>query len=38
LLNYGFINLNNDGNEFPFRVSLDPENDPLFFAKRDLFG
>lgn len=38
LLNYGFINLNNDGNEFPFRVSLDPENDPLFAQKRSLLG
>lgn len=23
LLNYGFINLNNDGNEFPFKAQLD---------------
>jgi protein-histidine N-methyltransferase len=38
LLNYGFINLNNDGNEYPFRVSLDIENDPLFAQKRNLLG
>ena len=38
LLNYGFINLNNDGNEFPFRVQLDAENDPLFVQKRDMLG
>jgi len=30
LLNYGFINLNNDGNEFPFKIALDEINDPLF--------
>ena len=30
LLNYGFINLNNDGNEFPFKIALDEINDPLY--------
>lgn len=38
LLNYGFINLNNDGNEFPFKVALDHVNDPLFKQKNDLLG
>lgn len=30
LLNYGFINLNNDGDEFPFKIALDAENDDNF--------
>lgn len=29
LLNYGFINLENDANEFPFRLQLSDE-DPLY--------
>ena len=33
LLNYGFINLNNDGNEFPFKIALDEINDPLFSSR-----
>lgn len=37
LLNYGFINLNNDGNEYPFKLNLD-ENDPSFAHKYDLLG
>lgn len=37
LLNYGFINLNNDGNEFPFKITL-PTSDPLFQAKNELLG
>jgi len=36
-LNYGFINLNNDGNEFPFKITL-PTSDPLFQAKNELLG
>lgn len=36
-MNYGFINLNNDGNEFPFKVTL-PTSDPLFQAKNELLG
>lgn len=35
LLNYGFINLNNDANEFPLVVKLKPE-DPLFEQKRKM--
>lgn len=37
MLNYGFINLNNDGNEFPFKLALET-SDPLFTAKNDLLG
>ncbi len=37
LLNYGFINLNNDGNEFPFKVNLDL-TDPHYAAKNELLG
>jgi histone-lysine N-methyltransferase SETD3 len=29
LLNYGFINLNNDANEFPFKIQLETA-DPLW--------
>lgn len=36
-MNYGFINLNNDGNEFPFKTTL-PTSDPLFQAKNELLG
>jgi hypothetical protein len=36
-LNYGFINLNNDGNEFPFKTTLHT-SDPLFQAKNELLG
>jgi len=36
-LNYGFINLDNDGNEFPFKLSLDT-SDKYFSAKNDLLG
>ncbi len=38
LLNYGFINLNNDGNEFPFKVALDETNDPFYAQKAELLG
>lgn len=37
LLNYGFINLNNDGNEFPFKIALDMK-DPLWQQKNELLG
>lgn len=37
LLNYGFINLNNDGNEFPFKMQLEG-TDPLWKAKNDMLG
>jgi hypothetical protein len=37
LLNYGFINLDNDANEFPFKLSLDA-SDKHFSAKNDLLG
>jgi hypothetical protein len=30
LLNYGFINLNNDGNEYPFKINLEESIDPLY--------
>lgn len=36
-MNYGFINLNNDGNEFPFKTTL-LTSDPLFQAKNELLG
>lgn len=36
-MNYGFINLNNDGNEFPFKTTLHT-SDPLFQAKNELLG
>lgn len=38
LLNYGFINLNNDGNEFPFKINLEEASDPLYKQKNDLLG
>lgn len=37
LLNYGFINLNNDGNEFPFKFMLET-SDPKWKEKNDLLG
>lgn len=37
LLNYGFINLNNDGNEFPFKLMLET-SDPRWKEKNDLLG
>lgn len=37
LLNYGFINLNNDGNEYPFRVNLDMQ-EYSYKAKYELLG
>jgi len=37
LLNYGFINLNNDGNEYPYKLTVS-EEDPLCQAKKDLLG
>ena len=37
LLNYGFINLNNDANEYPYRVGL-PNTDLQFKAKLDLLN
>ncbi len=36
LLNYGFINLNYDGNEFPFKVALDETND-FMYRKRNFW-
>lgn len=38
LLNYGFMNPNNDGDEFPFRVALDSENDENYQTKKALLG
>ena len=35
LLNYGFIVENNDANEYPFKMELDPD-DPLFSVKYQL--
>ena len=35
LLNYGFINLNNDANEFPLVIHLDTD-DPQFDQKRKM--
>jgi len=37
LLNYGFINLNNDANEFPFKIQLETA-DPLWSQKNELLG
>lgn len=37
LLNYGFINRNNDANEYPFKVLLN-EDDELFNTKKTLIG
>ena len=37
LLNYGFINLDNDANEFPLTVVMD-ENDPFAQQKGELIG
>ena len=37
LLNYGFINRNNDANEYPFKVVLN-EEDELFNTKKSLIG
>lgn len=37
LLNYGFINLDNDANEYPFTIKLD-EDDPLAFHKREMLS
>jgi protein-histidine N-methyltransferase len=37
LLNYGFINLNNDGNEFPFKLTLD-QKDTFYKTKYELLG
>lgn len=34
-LNYGFINLNNDANEFPFKVYYD-ENDKVVELKKEM--
>ena len=34
-LNYGFINLNNDANEFPFKVYFNPD-DKFLQIKKDL--
>jgi len=36
-LNYGFINLNNDANEFPFKIYYD-EDDTTIKMKKDLIG
>ena len=37
LLNYGFINRNNDANEYPFKVRLSAEDDH-YNMKKSLFG
>lgn len=37
LLNYGFINLENDANEFPLRLKLN-DQDPLYKKKVELLG
>ena len=37
LLNYGFINLENDANEYPFTVNLS-ENDIYFAQKKEMMG
>ena len=37
LLNYGFINRNNDANEYPFKIVLN-EEDELFNTKSSLIG
>jgi len=37
LLNYGFINLNNDANEFPIIVGIQ-EQDSLYGAKLEIIG
>lgn len=37
LLNYGFINRNNDANDLPMAFSISPE-DPLFMTKMKLMG
>ncbi len=37
LLNYGFINLNNDANEFPITVGIQ-EQDSLYGAKLEIIG
>ena len=36
-LNYGFINLNNDANEFPFKIYYD-EDDKLITMKKEMIG
>jgi len=38
LLNYGFINLNNDGDEFPIKIALNPESDTNYQFKKNLLG
>ena len=37
LLNYGFINLNNDANEYPFTIKMD-EDDKFATQKREILG
>lgn len=37
-MNYGFINLNNDANEYPFKLNLDDKSDPLYNQKYELIG
>jgi protein-histidine N-methyltransferase len=37
LLNYGFINLNNDANEFPFKIYYNPE-DTLVNVKKEMIN
>ena|ERR1700689_2212888 len=37
LLNYGFINLNNDANEFPFKIYYNLE-DPLVNVKKEMIN
>jgi len=37
LLNYGFINLNNDSNEFPITFGIQ-EQDSLYEAKLEIIG
>ena len=36
-MNYGFINLNNDANEYPFKVYYEPE-DKLLLLKKEMIG
>jgi histone-lysine N-methyltransferase SETD3 len=36
-LNYGFINLNNDANEYPFKIYF-TEGDPYIQVKKEMIG
>jgi hypothetical protein len=37
LLNYGFINLNNDANEYPIQLKMDPD-DKFAAQKQEMLG